>query len=76
MCSFMLGEMTKSTSIEKLFLSCKGILQLPNTSMGVPLTVSRLELLGNTSLRFTKCTGNKLTSQPESHKQSVNTPFI
>jgi len=44
--------------------------------MGVPPTAKSLQSLGNTLLRFTKCTGNKLTSQPESHKQLVNTPLI
>jgi len=44
--------------------------------MGVPPAAKYVQSLSNTSLRYTKCTGNKLTSQPELHKQSVNTPLI
>jgi len=74
--SFTLGEMMKSVSIINPFSSCIGILQCPNTSMGVPPLAKSLQSLGNTCPRSTKCTGNKFTSQPESHKHRVTLPVI
>jgi len=44
--------------------------------MGVPPAAKNVQLLGSMSLGFTNSTGNRFTSQPESHKQAVNTPYI